>query len=79
MENFINTLVIIEKHFRATKSAYTCAFMAMELAPYYEKLALLDANNPSLVVPSISNHLLPILHDYEGLKSDDDFFLPRLA
>ena len=72
MENFIDTLVIIEKHFRATKSAHTCAFMAMELAPYYEKLTLLDANNPSLVVPTI-------LHDYEGLKSDNDYFIPRLA
>ena len=72
MKNFIETALIIEKHFRATKSAHTCAFMAMELAPYYEKLALLDANNPSLVVPTI-------LHDYNGLRSDDDFFVPRLA
>jgi hypothetical protein len=72
MENFINTVLIIEKYFKSSMGAYTCACMAMELAPYYTKLALLDANNPSLVVTTI-------LHDYEGLRSDDDFFLPRLA
>jgi hypothetical protein len=43
----------------------------MELAPYYSKLALLDCNNPSLVVPTV-------LHDYQGLKSDIDNFIPRL-
>jgi predicted HD phosphohydrolase len=72
MENFINTLIIIEKHFKPSKSAYTCAFMAMELAPYYTKLAWLDANEPSLVAATI-------LHDYQGLSSDIDDFLPRLA
>ena len=79
MKNFIPTLAIVEKYFRHEKGQYWCAYASMELAPYYEKLARLEANNPSLVVPSISNHLLPILHDYNGLKSDDDFFVPRLA
>jgi len=72
MENFIETALIIEKHFKPSKGAYTCAFMAMELAPYYTKLAWLDANEPSLVAATI-------LHDYQGLKSDCDHFVPRLA
>jgi hypothetical protein len=72
MENLLPTLAIVEKHFKVEKSAYWCAYVSIELAPYYEKLARLDANNPSLVVGTI-------LHDYYGLKSDDDFFVPRLA
>lgn len=72
MENFINTLVIIEKHFKVEKGQYWCAYASMELAPYYEKLARLEANNPSLVYETI-------LHDYNGLRSDCDFFVPRLA
>jgi len=71
MENFINTLIIIEKHFRASKSALACVYIAMELAPYYEKLALLDVKNPGLVVPTV-------LHDYQGLSGDIDGFIPRL-
>jgi hypothetical protein len=72
MTNLLPTLAIVEKHFKVEKSAYWCAYVSIELAPYYEKLARLDANNPSLVVGTI-------LHDYYGLKSDDDFFVPRLA
>ncbi len=71
MENFIDTLIIIEKHFKASKGSLDCVYMAMELAPYYEKLALLDSINPSLVVPTV-------LHDYKGLSEDIDGFLPRL-
>ena len=71
-KNLLPTLAIIEKHFKVEKSALACVYIALEMAPYYEKLALLDANNPSLVVPTI-------LHDYEGLKSDKDYFIPRLA
>ena len=72
MENFIDTLIIIEKHFKPSKSALACVYMAMELAPYYEKLALLDVKNPSLVVPTV-------LHDYNGLQSDCDYFIPKLG
>ena len=72
MTNLIPTLEIIEKYFRHEKGQYWCAYASMELAPYYEKLARLEANNPGLVAGTI-------LHDYNGLKSDDDFFLPRLA
>ena len=72
MENFISTLIIIEKHFKPSKSALACVYIAMELAPYYTKLALLDANNPSLVVPTV-------LHDYNGLQSDCDNFQPKLG
>ena len=72
MKNFIETALIIEKHFKHSKSAYTCAFMALELAPYFEKLAWMEANCPDVVAATI-------LHDYEGLKSDDDYFIPRLA
>jgi hypothetical protein len=44
----------------------------VEFLAYYEKLALLEVNNPSLVHETI-------LHDYEGLRSDNDYFIPRLA
>ena len=72
MTNLLPTLAIVEKHFKVEKSAYWCAYVSIELAPYYEKLARLEANNPSLVCETIP-------HDYYGLKSDDDFFVPRLA
>lgn len=72
MENLLPTLAIVEKHFKVEKSAFWCAIVSIELAPYYEKLARLDANCPHLVVDTI-------LHDYNGLKSKDDHFLPRLA
>jgi hypothetical protein len=72
MQNFIDTLIIIEKYFKPSMGAYTCALMAMELAPYFEKLACLEANYPDEVKATI-------LHDYQGLKSDDDYFVPRLA
>ena len=72
MKNLIPTLAIIEKYFRHEKNQHWCVYASMELAPYYEKLAQLEANNPSLVYETI-------LHDYNGLQSDDDFFLPRLA
>jgi hypothetical protein len=72
MKNFVETALIIEKHFKSSKSAVACAFMAMELAPYYTKLAWLDANHPEIVAETI-------LHDYQGLKSDCDHFVPRLA
>jgi hypothetical protein len=72
MQNFIDTLIIIEKHLKPSKSALECVYMAMELAPYFEKLACLEANYPDEVKATI-------LHDYQGLKSDDDYFVPRLA
>ena len=72
MKNLIPTLEIIEKFFKHEKGQYWCAYASMELAPYYEKLARLEANNPNLVYETI-------LHDYNGLKSDCDHFLPRLA
>lgn len=72
MENFIPTFLIVEKYFKHEKGQYWCGYVAMELAPYYEKLAQLDANNHSLVYETI-------LHDYNGLRSDCDFFVPRLA
>jgi surface antigen len=72
MQNFIDTLVIIERHLKPSKSALECVYMAMELAPYFEKLAWLEANYPNEVKATI-------LHDYQGLKSDDDYFVPRLA
>jgi hypothetical protein len=72
MENFIDTLIIIEKHFKPSKSALACVYIAMELAPYYTKLSLLDAYNPALIVPTV-------LHDYNGLKSDCDNFQPKLG
>ena len=57
---------------KPSKSALECVYMAMELAPYYTKLAWLEANCPDEVTATI-------LHDYQGLKSDDDYFVPRLA
>lgn len=72
MENFIPTFLIVEKYFKVEKSAYWCGYVAMKLAPYYEKLARLEANNSSLVYATI-------LHDYNGLQSGCAHFLPRLA
>ena len=72
MENFIPTFLIVEKYFKVEKSQYWRGYVAMKLTPYYEKLAQLDANNPSLVYETI-------LHDFNGLESDCDFFVPRLA
>jgi hypothetical protein len=72
MENFIPTLIIVEKYFKQSNSALTCTFMAMDLAPYYTKLAWLDANRPEIVKETM-------LHDINGLKSDCDHFVPRLA
>lgn len=72
MENFIPTYLIVKKYFKVEKSAYWCGCVAMELEPYYKKLAQLEANNPSLVYETI-------LHDYNGLRSDCDHFVPRLG
>jgi hypothetical protein len=72
MKNFIPTLIIVEKHFKQSNSDLTCTFMAMDLAPYYTKLAWLDTNRPEIVKETI-------LHDINGLKSDCDHFVPRLA
>lgn len=72
MENFIPTFLIVEKYFKVEKSAYWCGYVSTKLAPYYNKLAQLEANNPSLVYETI-------LHDYNGLQSDCDHFVPRLA
>lgn len=72
MTNLLPTLEIVEKYFKHEKGQYWCAYASMELAPYYEKLARLDTNCPHLVAETI-------IHDYNGLKSDCDFFVPRLA
>lgn len=72
MTNLLATALIIEKYFKSTKSAWECTFMAMELEPYYEKLALLDVLAPHQVAETI-------LHDYHGLRSDCDHFVPRLG
>ena len=72
MENFLATTLIIEKHFKATKPAWECIYIAMELEPYYKNLLLLEALAPTQVADTI-------LHDYNGLRSDDDYFVPRLG
>lgn len=72
MENFIQTYAIVKKYFKHEHSAWWCGHVSMKLEPYYEKLAMLEANNPSLVYGTI-------LHDYNGLQSEDEHFLPRLS
>ena len=72
MENFLATTLIIEKHFKTTKPAWECIYIAMELEPYYKNLLLLEALAPTQVADTI-------LHDYNGLRSDDDYFVPRLG
>jgi hypothetical protein len=72
MDNTLKTLQIIEKHLRSQYSFLACIYIAQKLAPYYENLAWLEANFPSQVKETI-------LHDYEGLKANDEHFLPRLA
>jgi hypothetical protein len=46
--------------------------MAVEIAPYYEKLAFLDANYPELVRETIE-------HDYKGLRTNNEYFVPKLS
>lgn len=38
----------------------------------FDKLVALDKNCPDLVGETL-------IHDYNGLKTEDEFFLPRLA
>ena len=38
----------------------------------FDKLVSLDKNCPDLVAETL-------IHDYNGLKTEDEFFLPRLA
>jgi hypothetical protein len=72
MDNFLSTALIIEKHFKSTKSAWECIYMAMTLEPYYKNLLLLEVLCPEQVADTI-------LHDYEGLKTKNAHFVPRLA
>ncbi len=71
MENFSKTLVIVYKHLGSENSFLACYHIASKIAPYYENLAWLDANFPSQVKATI-------MHDYEGLKTDNGLFVPRL-
>jgi hypothetical protein len=72
MKNLIKTQIIVEKYFRKTESAMACLYIAIELVPYYENLKRLDENYPELVRETIE-------HDYMGLRTDNEYFVPRLG
>ena len=70
--NTIETFEIVDKHLGKTHSILVCIHIAQTLNDYYNKLKKLDEYCPEIVAETI-------IHDYKGLRSGDEFFLPRLA
>ena len=72
--NILKTLAIVEKHLRRYHSFMGCIHIAQTLDTKinFDKLVALDKNCPDLVAETL-------IHDYNGLKTKDEFFLPRLA
>ena len=72
--NILKTLAIVEKHLRKNHSFMGCIHIAQTLDTKinFDKLVALDKNCPDLVAETL-------IHDYNGLKTEDEFFLPRLA
>jgi hypothetical protein len=72
--NILKTIAIVEKHLRKNHSFMGCIHIAQTLDTKinFDKLVALDKNCPDLVAETL-------IHDYNGLKTEDEFFLPRLA
>jgi hypothetical protein len=72
--NIVKIVEIVEKHLRKDHSFLACIHIAQTLDTKidFDKLVSLDENCPDLVAGTI-------IHDYNGLKTEDEFFLPRLA
>ena len=72
--NILKTLAIVEKYLRKDQSFMGCIHIAqtLDMKINFYKLVSLDKNCPDLVAETL-------IHDYNGLKTEDEFFLPRLA
>jgi hypothetical protein len=72
--NILKTLAIVEKHLKKDHSFLSCIHIAqtLDMKINFDKLVALDKNCPDLVAETL-------IHDYNGLKTEDEFFLPRLA
>jgi hypothetical protein len=72
--NILKTLAIVERYLRKNHSFMGCIHIAQTLDTKidFDKLVALDKNCPDLVAETL-------IHDYNGLKTEDEFFLPRLA
>ena len=72
--NILKTIAIVEKHLRKYHSFMGCIHIAQTLDTKinFDKLVALDKNCPDLVAETL-------IHDYNGLKTEDELFLPRLA
>jgi hypothetical protein len=72
--NILKIVEIVEKHLRKDHSFLSCIHIAqtLDMKINFDKLVSLDKNCPDLVGETL-------IHDYNGLKTEDEFFLPRLA
>jgi hypothetical protein len=72
--NILKTLAIVERYLKKDHSFMGCIHIAqtLDMKINFDKLVALDKNCPDLVAGTI-------IHDYNGLKTKDEFFLPRLA
>jgi hypothetical protein len=72
--NILETIKIVEKYLKKDHSFMGCIHIAqtLDMKINFEKLVALDKNCPELVAETL-------IHDYNGLKTEDEFFLPRLA
>ena len=72
--NILKTLAIVERYLKKEYSFMGCIHIAQTLDTKinFDKLVALDKNCPELVAETL-------IHDYNGLKTEDEFFLPRLA
>ena len=76
MKNLQKTLDIVMYHFPSVHGNITIWDITQTLEPYAEKLIELHElfkNEQSTIVRDT------IMHDYNGLKSKDENFIPRLS
>jgi hypothetical protein len=73
-DQLCDTLLIIEKYVGDLASPRTQMDIAVKLCPYIDNLKELvnNAETPLIIIETIA-------HDYNGLREDDEDFLPRLA
>ena len=72
-DQLCDTLTIVEEFVGGIANARTQMDIAVKLCPYIDNLKKLVKESPSAVVETI-------VHDYVGLRDEEDEdFLPRLA
>jgi hypothetical protein len=69
----LSVFAIVCQHFINDVHVETLVDMANTLAPYAERLVELNATAEEWEVGSI------IIHDYCGLSTNDEFFVPQLS